>query len=79
MNQKTFDKLFESTLWPMYLNLIYTDGQLDLQKIKNEMCDLCFVNTQAGEVYYAITNGLLSKTNYFSKSVLSACRQEFYE
>ena len=57
--------------WEEYWKpLLYTNKKLDIDKIKNEMMDLIFIYQQVAEVYCHITGGLLSKPNYYAKTII---------
>ncbi len=58
-----------------WLPLLFSDGELDVEKIKNEMHDLVFIFKQVSKVYDAITGGKLSKPMYFSDVII----EEYYE
>lgn len=52
--------------------LLLTDGELDEQKIKNEMSDLVFIFEQVGEVYCHLTGNKLSKPMYYADTIITA-------
>lgn len=70
------DKEWEDDWNNIWLPLLYTDGQLDLQKIKNEMHDLWFVYQQVGKVYCELTGDKLSKTNYYADVIIGLHNEE---
>jgi len=55
-----------------WLPLLLSDGELDVEKIKNEMHDLVFIFKQVSKVYDTITGGKLSKVMYFADTILEA-------
>jgi hypothetical protein len=59
-------KAWEKTWKP----LIYTDGKLDEQKIKNEMHDLWFIYEQVSLIYSELTGGMLSKPMYYADQII---------
>ncbi len=56
--------------------LLFTDGVLDEEKIKNEMHDLVYIYKQVGEVYEEITGGKLSKSMYYAKTVIDLYHEQ---
>lgn len=60
------------TNWEDYWKNICTneDGTLNLDQIKRELADYSFILEQVPTVYCRITNGLLSKPNYYASAVI---------
>lgn len=48
------------------------DGNVDLELVKAELFDWHFAMGQVSQVYSTITNGTLSKPNYYASGVISA-------
>lgn len=59
--------------------LLYTDGELDIKKIKNEMMDLIFIYQQVGEVYSELTGNMLSKPMYYAGTIIAEHERECEE
>ena len=68
---KTFDETWDTKWTETWKPLLLTNGQLDEEKINNEMHDLVFVLTQFAEVYETVTGGRLSKETYFASTIIS--------
>lgn len=68
MTDEQWEKAWKETWQPL---LYTTDGELDEQKIENEMHDLVFVLHQVSEVYEHITGGKLSKEMYFASTIIA--------
>ena len=64
------------TIWKP---LLFTEGNLDEQKIKNEMLDLIFCYDQISEVYCNLTGGQLSYANYYSDDIICAIEDLHYD
>lgn len=56
--------------------LLYTDGKLDIQKIKNEMHDLWFIFEQVSEVYCEVTGNKLSKPMYYASEIIGCYHEQ---
>ena len=58
-------------------DLITTNDELDLNKIKLELYDYKFILDQIPAVYSAVTNQTLSKPNYAAESVISVFNEQY--
>ena len=76
---KKWDQKWEKSWGETWEPLLYTDNELDITKIKNEMHDLWFIMMQVSEVYAHITGGLLSKENYYADSIISRYEEMWQE
>lgn len=47
------------------------DGSINLEQLKKELWSASFIADQCSEVYYTLTNGTLSKPNYYASGVIS--------
>lgn len=52
--------------------IVCKNETLDIEQIKKELCDYLFLLEQVPKVYNHITNGLLSKPNYYADAVIAA-------
>jgi hypothetical protein len=66
-----FDKEFEEDWKNFWLDILITDGKFDEKKIKDEIHDFAYVLREVPKVYSHITNGQMSKPNYWSSEVIS--------
>jgi len=64
--QMEVDRVFDS----FWSKLIYPNGELDVEEMKGNLIDYLFLMEQASNVYDHVTGGHLSKTNYYSESVI---------
>lgn len=67
----------EQMTWDDWKSLIYTDGKLDEEKVKNELMDYGFLLEQVPKVYDAVTGGKLSKTNYHAQTIIAGYKEQF--
>ena len=70
-DEKQTDEWWDKAWVETWRPLLFTDGELDEQKIANEMHDLVFVLRQVSEVYEHITGGALSKEMYFADTIIA--------
>jgi hypothetical protein len=47
------------------------DGSINLEQLKKELYDFHFVIEEVPKVYMAVTNGAMSKPNYYANEVIS--------
>jgi hypothetical protein len=47
------------------------DGSINLEQLKKELCDFHFMIEEVPKVYSAVTNGSMSKPNYYSSEVIT--------
>lgn len=66
----------EDTYETIFKPLIYTNGCLDEEKVKNEMIDLIFIYLQVSKVYMALTGQELSNPNYYADVIISLHEDE---
>ena len=57
--------------------IIYKDGKIDEEQVMKELEDYAFLMEQASKVYCAVTNGKMSKTNYFAHTIIQEYEQSF--
>lgn len=58
------------------------DGSINVEQVKKELSDYYFILEQVPKVYTHITNGLLSKPNYYAKTVIDefeSCQSKLIE
>ena len=77
--EEAWNKEFNQEWNDMWQSLIMTDGELDIQKIKNELQDLVFIYKQVAEVYCYITGNQLSKPMYYADTIIKAFDDEVQE
>ena len=53
------------------------NGNVNMEQVKKELSDYAFMLDEVPKVYCAVTNGLLSKPNYYADSVLSVFKENF--
>ena len=53
------------------------DGNIDIEKVKNELCDYYIMLQEVPKVYIEITDGLLSKPLYDAEIVLGVFRDRY--
>lgn len=61
---------YKETYEKFWKDIVEKDGKLNKDQIMRELHDYSFLMNQASEVYMEVTNGQLSKTNYFADSVI---------
>lgn len=66
-----FEKDFEEEWKDFWLDILTTDGKFDEKKIKDEIHDFAYVLREVPKVYSHITNGNMSKPNYWASEVIS--------
>jgi hypothetical protein len=59
--------------------LLFTEGYLDEQKIKNEMLDLIFCYDQISNVYCELTGSQLSYATYYSDDIIRTIEDLHYD
>jgi hypothetical protein len=72
-DRRTARALYDS----FWKKLVETDGQLDLQKVANELADYKFLLDQVPKVYMHVTGGKLSKPNYPAAAVIACAEDAF--
>lgn len=66
MTEQSPRELYDS----FWKKLVETDGELDLNKVANELSDYKVLLTQVPKVYMHVTGGKLSKPNYPAAAVI---------
>lgn len=67
------DEIYES----FWKGIVEKDGVVDMDAVKRELADYHHVLCEVPKVYDEITNGRLSKTNYFAEDVIAQYRECF--
>ena len=65
---KDYERVYEDFWKDVLENL---DGTLNVDAVKKELFDWYFAMGEVAEVYCHITNGVLSKPNYYASSVIA--------
>ena len=53
------------------------DGSINMEQVKKELSDFHFMIEEVPKVYSEVTDGMLSKPNYYAESVLSVFRERY--
>jgi hypothetical protein len=69
-------KDYEVTWNEFWKAIVCPDGKIDLEQVKKELHDYHFAMGQVPEVYMHITNGQMSKMNYFANDVIRVADDE---
>lgn len=61
---------YEKDYEEFWKEIVEVNGELDLDRVRAELYDYHFLLREVSKVYCHLTNGKLSKPNYFSSTVI---------
>ena len=65
--------------YKFWKEIIYKDGKLDIKQILKELDDYFFILEEVPKVYLTVTNGILSKPNYYASTIISFLEDNYYD
>lgn len=68
---------YERIYRDFWQDIIEKDGQVTMDQVKRELYDFWVLMDNAGKVYYHVTGGKLSKTNYDAQVICDEADENY--